>query len=164
MQKTLKQFKTLFLLLSVSVISLSLCSCQTLNELIYGKFETNDEYVIDMVSETFNLTLTDVTVMEKWDTHGGFHGDGERFVKIHTEQDLSLQMPPPKNADEEGTWNPMPLSSLASGWVSTGSLCEEHIPLESIDYWFFLMDGPFNFLFGSYNKTENTLYYYEWDA
>ena len=60
----------------LSVCLFSLCSCAFLG------LTPSKKSLKERASKHLGLSLENTTVLEEWDTHGGFHGDGETFVKL----------------------------------------------------------------------------------
>ena len=64
--------KFIGLILFVVCISSLLCGC---------KLFANEKSLKDTAAEHLNLVLDNATVLEEWDTHGGFHGDGDGLLR-----------------------------------------------------------------------------------
>lgn len=137
------------------------------------------------LSQTLSVDLSQGTVVEETDDHGGFHGDGERWVEISLEEDIS-------SALEEAGWQelplPEPLEAALYGvtkvegdrTIAEGPCFQREIPRVSNGYYFFqdrhseatdptdpeeLMErNSFNFTVALYDRDSQTLYYGEEDT
>lgn len=117
----------------------------------------------EQVAERLGLNLENTTVLEEWDTHGGFHGDGEMFLKLSCadgfEECLKQQ------------WKKMPLVDEAYSYYYIWGGLFEHpetgkkvIPEIANGYWYFENTGAMNWDFAAYDCEENILYFYGFDA
>lgn len=137
------------------------------------------------LSQTLSVDLSQGTVVEETDDHGGFHGDGERWVEISLEEEIS-------SALEEAGWQelplPEPLEAALYGvtkvegdrTIAEGPCFQREIPRVSNGYYFFqdrhseatdptdpeeLMErNSFNFTVALYDRDSQTLYYGEEDT
>ena len=137
------------------------------------------------LSQTLSVDLSQGTVVEETDDHGGFHGDGERWVEISLEEEIS-------SALEEAGWQELPLpESLEAALygvtkvegdrtIAEGPCFQREIPRVSNGYYFFqdqhseatdptdpeeLMErNSFNFTVALYDRDSQTLYYGEEDT
>lgn len=137
------------------------------------------------LSQTLSVDLSQGTVVEETDDHGGFHGDGERWVAISLEEEIS-------SALEEAGWQalplPEPLEAALYGvtqvegdrTIAEGPCFQREIPRVSNGYYFFqdrhseatdptdpeeLMErNSFNFTVALYDRDSQTLYYGEVDT
>ena len=109
------------------------------------------------------LTPEDVIYLEGWDTHGGFHGDGEAFVKLSCADGF---------ADRLGSeWRPLPLEGEAYRYFYEWGGVFEHpetnervIPEVTHGYWCFKNTGPANWEFALFDCDESILYFYQFDS
>ena len=117
----------------------------------------------DTAAEHLNLTLDNATVLEEWDTHGGFHGDGETFVKLSC----------PDGFEETfgSEWKALPLEGEAYQYFYEWGGVFEHpetgkkvIPEFKNGYWYFKSTGAMNWGFALFDCDENILYFYQFDA
>lgn len=138
----------------VTVCLFILCSC--------GWFG-NENSLKKVAAEHLNLSLDDVTVLEEWDTHGGFHGDGDLFVKLSCpdgfEERFGLE------------WQSLPLQGEAYRYFYEWGGVFEHpetgekvIPEIENGYWYFQNTGAMNWDFALFDCEENILYFYEFDS
>ena len=141
-------------ILILACLSLLLCNCN----LFYGK-----KSLKNVAAEHLNLSLDDAVVLEEWDNHGGFHGDGETFVKLSCRDGFE------ENFNSE--WKPLPLEGEAyeyfyewGGLVEDPETNEKVIPEVENGYWFFKSTGAMNWDFALFDCEENILYFYEYDA
>lgn len=140
---------------------------------------------LEELSQTLSVDLSQATVTEEEDTHGGFQGDGERWVVVSLEEDVS-------SALEEAGWQelplPQPLEAAVYGVteeaggqsISEGPYFQREIPRISDGYYFFrdrhsqaadptdpselLERASFNFTVALYDRDSQTLYYGELDT
>lgn len=140
---------------------------------------------VEELSRTLSADLSQGTVVTEEDSHGGFHGDGERWVVLSLEEDISAAL-------EEAGWQELPLpASLEAALysvtetegertVTQGPLFQREIPWVSNGYYFFwdrhseaadptdpteLMErSSFNFTVALYDQDSQTLYYGEVDT
>ena len=141
------------------------------------------------LSTALGTDLAQGTVLEEWDDHGGFHGDGARWVELS----LSGADPAPVFSQEAG-WHATPLpEELEAVWygvtrqtdqgeVSEGPYLPEGVSVPQVEegYWFFQdrhgeAEDPgdpsdlfsrysYNFTAALYDAAGETLYYYELDT
>ena len=122
--------------------------------------------------------------IESYDSHGGFHGDGLRFIALEFADDTAAVQ-----AAASSDWQPLPLSptltTLAygsgSGAIRSGPyLGNCALPAFQNGYYFFrdrhsqstdsrderdvLSRGSFNFTLALYDTDTNMLYYIEYDT
>ena len=133
------------------------CSCGVLNFL----FET--ESLTERVETHLVLSLEDATVLEEWDNHGGFHGDGETFVKLSCADGFEENL--------GSDWHALPLEGSAyeyfynwGGVLEDPETGEDLIPEIENGYWYYRDTGSMNWELAIYDCDENILYYYEFDA
>lgn len=140
---------------------------------------------LDELSQTLSVDLSQGTVVEEEDSHEGFHGDGERWVTVSLEEDISPAL-------EEADWQelplPQPLEAAVYGVteeeggqiISEGPYFQREIPPISDGYYFFrdrhseavdptdpeelLERMSFNFTVALYDRDSQTLYYGELDT
>ena len=135
-------------------ISSLLCGCNLF---------ANEKSLKDTAAEHLQLDLNDTAVLEEWDTHGGFHGDGEAFVK--------LSCPDGFESSLGSEWKPLPLEGEVyqyfyewGGVFESPETNEKVIPEVKNGYWYFKNTGAMNWDFALYDCEENILYFYEFDA
>ena len=134
------------------------------------------------LSTTLGIDLAQGTVQEAWDDHGGFHGDGARWVVIS-----------PAFSQEAG-WHATPLpEELEAVWYgltretdqgeeSVGPYLPEGVSVPQVEsgYYFFqdrhreaedpgdpsnlFSRNAYNFTAALYDAGRETLYYYELDT
>ena len=121
--------------------------------------------VKERAEERLRLDLSATVTLDEWDNHGGFHGDGEAFVKLSTSEGFETQL-----EGKEG-WNEFPLTGEAyeyyyewSGTFGSVQKGEKVIPEIQNGYWYFENTGPMNWDFAAFDKDMGIFYYYEWDA
>lgn len=140
---------------------------------------------LEDLSRKLSVDLSQGTIVTEEDSHGGFHGDGERWVEVSLEEDIS-------SALEEAGWQELPLPETLEAalysvtevegerTVTQGSCFQREIPWVSNGYYFFwdrhsesadptdpteLMErSSFNFTVALYDQDSQTLYYGEVDT
>ena len=132
------------------------CSCEVVETTLQVK---------KRAAERLGLDFSESIVLEEWDSHGGFHGDGEAFVKLSVPDDFEVQL-----KGNEG-WNAFPLTGEPyayyyewGGTFGTLEKGEKVIPEIENGYWYFENTGPMNWDFAAFDKDMGIFYYYEWDA
>lgn len=115
--------------------------------------------------------------MEEKDTHGGFHGDGETFVKVYFSNKQAEEF---KNKiNENNHWQELPMPERLQDSISNAYEVTQ-IPMIENGYWFFLdrhseatdkynyneiFDRPsFNFSVSVFDPDSNMLYIYVLDT
>lgn len=122
-----------------------------------------EENLKEDAARHLQLNLDNATVLEEWDTHGGFHGDGETFVK--------LSCPDGFEQSFGSEWKPLPLEGEAypyfyewGGVFEYPETDKRCIPEVKNGYWYFKNTGALNWDFAIYDCDENILYFYEFDS
>ena len=134
-----------------------LCACG-----IWG-FLSKEKTLKEKAEESLGLSLESTIVLEEWDTHGGFHGDGETFIKMSCvdgfEECLDVQ------------WRILPLDGDAYRYFYEWGAVFEHpetgekvIPEVENGYWYFKETGAMNWEFALFDCEEDILYFYIFDA
>ena len=145
-----------FIVLMIFVVCTSslLCSCDLF---------TYEENLKADAAKHLQLNLDNTTVLEEWDTHGGFHGDGETFVKLSCPDGFE------ENLGTE--WKPLPLEGDAyrlfyewGGVLEYPETDERCIPEIENGYWYYKNTGAWNWDFAVYDCDQNILYFYEFDS
>ena len=149
----MKKLVSIFL---VAVSLVLLCGCALLN---LGK----EKPLKEVTSERLSLSLDTATVIEEWDNHGGFHGDGETFVK--------LSCPDGFEENVSSKWRALPLEGDAyryfyewGGVLEHPETGEKLIPEVENGYWYYKATGAMNWELALYDCDTNILYFYIWDA
>ena len=109
------------------------------------------------------LSLSSAEVIEEWDTHGGFHGDGTSLIVFSVEDDFEVNV--------KSKWQPYPLTETAyeyyyewGGMFDTPNSEGKAIPEITNGYWYFEDTGPQNWIFSAFDENNNLLYYYTFDS
>jgi hypothetical protein len=121
----------------------------------------------EKVAEKLSLNLSGAMVVEEWDTHGGFHGDGEAFLKMTVADGF-------ENTLGAG-WRAFPLteeSEVYRYYYEWGGMFENPdkpnekiIPEIENGFWWYEAEGAgLNFNFAALDMDTDTLYYYEFDS
>lgn len=66
---------------------------------------TSEDYELQHISETLSVDCPKERLMKKYDSHGGFLGDGTSFFVFSFEDDPQLQ-----TIRDSGKWKPFPVS------------------------------------------------------
>ena len=146
--------KLIVLITFIVCISSLLCSCQLF---------ASEKGLKDTAAEHLNVSLDNTTVLEEWDTHGGFHGDGEAFIKLSCKDGFEESL--------GSEWNPLPLQGDAYRYFYEWGGVFEHlesgervIPEVENGYWYYKNTGEMNWEFALFDCDENILYFYVFDA
>ncbi|MFI3327147.1 MAG: hypothetical protein R3Y35_13405 [Clostridia bacterium] len=133
---------------------------------------------------SLGIVNSEFSILEEFDTHGGFHGDGDAFYIFEFESDISQQL------SNNSKWNSLPLSEevnmLVYGYedetTSAGPYTKDRNSGETVfpkitnGYYYFLdIQNTINedYIFGKiylnfdvaiYDSDENKLYFYEFDS
>ena len=144
---------------SIIVIFSLTCICF----LIGCSFPFGNGGTIDEVSEHLELYLDGAMVLSEWDTHGGFHGDGEAFAKILCKDSFEKSL--------NSRWRALPLTGEAYQYFYEWGGVFEHpetggkvIPEVENGYWYFKSTGQMNWIFALYDCNSDILYFYKFDA
>ena len=144
------------------------------------------------ISSVLSVNCSNAKLVGKYDTHGGFHGDGISFYEFSFEDETAI-----REIRDSGNWKPLPLSDALTEivWgVQTDDRYEFPMLTRSNDYerplfprvengyWFFRDrhsdaadpsdDSPvldesrysYNFTVAIYDSDTYTLYYSEFDT
>lgn len=142
---------------------------------------------IDYISEQLGIDLPRGEVLENVETHGGFHGDGETYVVIQLEEDISEIL------QAAQYWHPLPMSENVStifyGRETDAVTYGAHLTDENYDpilpqiqngyYYFydrnsqatdpaddadlFIPGRSFNYTTAVYDAEKRLLYYFKFD-
>ena len=117
--------------------------------------------------------------IEEKDTHGGFHGDGEAFVKVYFSNKQAEKFV--KKINENNHWEKLPMPERLQNRVSNADEVEK-IPIVENGYWFFedrhekatnkynyneIFDSDrasLNFSVAVFDTDNNILYFYALDT
>lgn len=125
--------------------------------------------ILTEIARELDASLSGGIVLEYWDTHGGFHGDGEIFAMIRGTCRFS----------EDPYWHRLPLSDNVAAALKA-CLGEEQIPAADKGWYYFRDRHPEaldrgddsrlnsrasrNFTVAVYDGETDILYYYEYDS
>lgn len=142
---------------------------------------------VDVVAEALGVKLPRSEVLETVETHGGFHGDGETYVVIRFDEDVSSLL-------QGNYWHSLPLSENVStvfyGRETESMTYGAHLTDENGDpilpqiengcYYFydrnsqstdpaddsdlFIPGRSFNYTAAVYDADTRTLYYFKFDT
>ena len=162
--------------LAVVVLSvtcaITMSSCGVVSSVISGLLEPKKTFK-EIVGERLSLDLSSAEVLEEWDTHGGFHGDGEAFLKLAVPDGFETKLSIEETVEgkvEEG-WRALPLTGIAYAYYYEWGGLFEHpetgervIPEIVNGYWYYTETGAMNWDLVILDVDENIFYFYEWDA
>jgi hypothetical protein len=143
------------------------------------------------ISQTLGIDLSNAKVLESMDSHGGFHGDGDTYVKMAFADDEREFFV--KELEKNTAWSKLPLTDNLNivvygeknGFESLGPYVvndngEATFPFVENGYYFFLdrnseskdvkddtnllNRNSFNFTIAIYDIDNHTLHYYELDT
>lgn len=142
---------------------------------------------IEKISETLGVDLSSATILQSMDSHGGFHGDGDTYVKISFDDDEGKSFV--KELETTTGWNELPLTDNLNtivygteivGPYATNDNGETYFPFVSNGYYFFIdrhsesknikddtniiKRASFNFTIAIYDINNHVLHYYELDT
>lgn len=127
----------------------------------------------DRVGRDLQINLRAGTVLEDKDTHGGFHGDGDRWMVVKFEKDISKQL------EENDDWKEMPLTENLEAAVHRFALFPDGVEASEGYYYFrdyhsqstdptddsqLFARYSYNFVLAIYDSQTQTLYYSETDT
>ena len=137
----------------------------------------------DDISMVLGADVNPAKVISKGDDHGGFHGDGERYIEFEFEDDTFED-----TIKEDNTWHPLPIKDdtvtallygLETPEMTYGPYLENEMPRVEHGYYFFydrhsVSNDPFdtsgvldraslNFTVAVYDSDTDILYYAEMD-
>lgn len=152
----------------------------------------NKNDILSEMSENMEIDVSNGTIVNDTDSHGGFHGDGLRVAQISFDDDTILE-----EIENSDHWSTMPLSENITALVYGIAYEEENseksvgpyltdeegktvIPEIQNGYYYFYdrhpeckepyedMDvlgrGSFNFILALYDTDNKVLYYVEFDT
>lgn len=156
--------------------------------LFFRFYVHTNSYRVFYVEKNTGLSLPKPTSISYQNTHGGFHGDGETLIRLHFHEKDTLNILSQIAIDEN--WNSFPLSENLSlmfyggekdGVTYSYNLAKEfELPMVENGYWYFKNRSKqaqekqkdtelfafysYNFTTAFFDKTTNTLYYFEYDT
>lgn len=140
------------------------------------------------IEKQINIKIPDILDIESMDSHGGFHGDGKKFIKIKFNDENALKFL--SQLKQDNKWNEMPLSEnlnlIMYGGIKNnfeyGDRFAEKLGIPEIKngYWYFidrhsksinpdedtelLNRYSVNFALAMYDADNNILYFFELDT
>lgn len=139
------------------------------------------------LTEVFGIDVRSAEVISNTDTHGGFHGDGERLLVLKFSDETAE-----KEISEASDWRPLPASEeiaaiiwgveyddgdthigigpynsgeipeIENGWYSFSDRSPQHSQSGYENDFF--SNPPLNYTFAVYDSDEDILYYCEVDT
>lgn len=166
--------KRILSFLPIVLIALTLCGC------VFGKYRKNADGTIPeatarrYVHDHIGVDTTGAAAVKAFDTHGGFHGDGETVIGLVLAEGAETSV------TENERFLPLPLDGELETVMYGGKGCgyefaKNHgIPLPENGYYYFknrqegggslLTAYSFNFTYAVFDSDANTLWYYEIDT
>ena len=86
-------------------------------------------------SSQIEIQIPLLAKMEEKDTHGGFHGDGEAFVKVYFSNEQAIKFI--NKINENNHWSKLPMPERLRERVSNADEVEK-IPNVENGYWYFV--------------------------
>lgn len=139
-----------------------------------------DDYWQRHISESLQINVSEATVINSYDDHSGFQGDGTSYVVLSFEDDkLENQIAAP------GGWHSLPLTDNLETLIygtrteteATGPFIGITMSRAESGYWYFydrqgetysddqvLNRGSYNYTFAIYDTQKDLLYYCEYDT
>ncbi|MBQ8952513.1 MAG: hypothetical protein IJ048_00220 [Clostridia bacterium] len=135
------------------------------------------------ISEWLEMDCRNAELLEAYDSHGGFHGDGESFYVLKFNDDSLLNM-----IGNSKRWRPLPLTDTLAGLADgLGYSIEEAKAGRDMLFppvargWYFFMDRQaegearfsdaavmsrwsYNVILAVYDEETSTLYFAKWDT
>ena len=132
--------------------------------LCFGSALSDIDFGENVKKSMFGVDVSGGAVKVDSDTHGGFHGDGERFLVLDF-YDGSV-----REAVSE-LWQPLPANEEIAALIwgteeNSGRYIDADIPKIETGWYFFEDTGPaygFNFTFAVYDADTDRLYYVKRD-
>lgn len=139
-----------------------------------------DDFWQRRISESLQIDASKGTVVNSYDDHSGFHGDGTSYVVLSFEDD-ELE----KGIAAPGGWHQLPLTENLETLIygtrtdtkATGPYIDITMSRAEKGYWYFydrqgettddcdvLGSGSFNYTFALYDAEKDLLYYCEYDT
>jgi len=145
---------------------------------------TKKESIDNELSKNLNTKIISGDIIKNEDTHGGFHGEGERIIVIKYNDDSINSML--SNIQDSGKWSEIPLDEnlnlLMYGGRKGDTFYQNEfakkagIPKIEHGYYYFInkqtndqntdiLNSPsLNFAIAMFDSDSNTLYYFEKDT
>lgn len=141
---------------------------------------TGDDFWYDRISAALEVDISDGIILEGYDDHSGFHGDGTLFAVFEFSDDALEQ-----KISCPGGWNSLPLTDnlevlvygIRSSEAATGPFIGITMPKVERGYWYFydrrgmtsddrtvLQRESYNYTIAIYDADTNKLYYCEYDT
>ena len=158
----------------ISIVCLiTMSSCGLIMNGIWSLFGEKKTYK-EIVGERLSVDLSSAKVLEEWDTHGGFHGDGESFLKMSVPNDFEEKLDIGEVVDGKAGdgWYAMPFTGTVyeyyyewGGLFEHPETREKVIPEIANGYWKFTSEqSGFNWELAVLDADADILYYYEFDS
>ena len=139
-----------------------------------------DDFLYDRIEESLGIDVSDAAIVQSYDDHSGFHGDGTIFAAFSFE-DNALE----ERISAPGGWKVLPLTDTLTTLVygtrtettATGPFIGITMPKVEEGYYVFhdrlnecdtddlvLTRGSYNYTIAIYDSLSDTLYYCEYDT
>jgi len=144
------------------------------------RVDGGNSFWYDRISDTLGIDVSDAAIVQSFDDHSGFQGDGTMFAAFSFEDD-ELE----KRISAPGGWKVLPLTDELTTLVygtrtetaATGPFIGITMPKVEEGYYFFydrlnesdtedlvLTRGSYNYTIAIYDSATDTLYYCEYDT
>lgn len=141
---------------------------------------SGDDYWQQHISESLGIDASDGMVVNSYDDHSGFHGDGCSYVVLSFDDELLEQ-----GISSPGGWKKLPLNHNLETLIygtrtetkATGPFIGITIPRVNEGYWYFydrqgdteddglvLSRSSYNYTIAIYDTENDLLYYCEYDT
>lgn len=145
-----------------------------------SRFGTGGDFLQSRISGTLGIDAAKGTVVESYDDHSGFHGDGTMYAVLSFEDDVLEKM-----ISSPGGWHALPLTEnletliygTRTATAAIGPFIGVTVPKVENGYWFFydrlgeshndsevLDRDSFNYTVAIYDADNDLLYYCEFDT
>lgn len=117
------------------------------------------------ISHTLGAEISQGQVLEYWDTHGGFHGDGTTFAAVQgsvTIPDTPYWHSLPTNERISTAISQSPIPEVTKGWYFVHDRHSQS--RDPADETGILSHGSRNYTLAVYDEKKKILYYYELDT
>lgn len=93
-------------------------------------------YDYNFYSSLIEISIPMFAKMEEKDTHGGFHGDGEAFVKVYfSDKQVEKFI---RKIEKNKNWSKLPMNEILQNCISNNITDESSVQIIENGYWFFI--------------------------
>ena len=141
---------------------------------------SGDDFWYDRISEALEVDVSDGVILESYDDHSGFHGDGTMYAVLEFSDDAFEQA-----ISNSSGWHMLPLTDnleilvygIRNPEAAIGPFIGTTMPKVEKGYWYFsdrqgmtsddrriLQRGAYNYTIAIYDADRDKLYYCEYDT